>query len=320
MLAPIVLSPAAYAWQTGAPAPTPCLAVGQMSGLDIAEGTITLKSDSGRYSDIHYDRSTIFSDGKAMLPPLDLNVDDRVCVQAFADRPGGVTSHVLIVRRSSIDARDKADLLAWERDSVFGTVTSLDTGNRRLTLRTAGGSEVRVDAAGQVALWTLPAGAIDAVDAVPGDWKQITSGDALYVRGDRDARTGMVRARLVVAGGFRSFAGSIESMEPLTSQLRLRGFRSGRSRDVHFDFMPIYIVGMADRSGGRTLYQANVGDLDVGDSVLVLAKQDRQTGNIDALLLVTGFSRDAILRPQPGQSPDWIFNSVGLGGQQGASR
>jgi len=103
-------------------------------------------------------------------------------------------------------------------------------------------------------------------------------------------------------------------MYSLTEMLRLRDFRSGRSRSVHFDFRQIYIVGKASGLEGRHLYSATVGDLKEGDSVLVLARHDGEAGNVDGLL-ITGFSRDGIVGPAPGESSDWIFKAVGFGGQ-----
>jgi hypothetical protein len=314
----LTISPlVSYGWQTGASPTASCLAVGQMSGWDIVEHTLSLKSDSGHYSDMRYDDATVFTDGNVPLASLDVNVDDRICVQAFRDQPGGVASRVLIIRRAQIDSRDKADLMEWERDSIFGTVKALDADNGHIALRTPGGSELMIDVASSTAFWILAAEAIDSVDVVPGNWKTLTVGDALYVRGDRASGTGTIRARLLVAKGFRSFVGTLESMEPLTDSLGLRDFRSGRIRPIHFDFNQIYIVGSASRSAERRLYGATVGDLKEGDSVLVLARQDGQTGKIEGFVLLTGFSRDAIVRPAPGQSLDWIFDAIGLGTQPG---
>jgi hypothetical protein len=176
-------------------------------------------------------------------------------------------------------------------------------------------ADVLVDVAARAAFWILPTQAIDPADVVPGDWKKLTVGAALYVRGDRVSATGGIRARLIVAGGFRSLVGSIESMEPLTESLSLRDFRSGRIHSNQIDLTPIYIVARAGGSAERHLYSGTVGDLKKGDSVLFLACQDGQTGEIHGFALITGFSRDAIVRPAPGQASDWIFKAVGLGGR-----
>ena len=66
----------------------------------------------------------------------------------------------------------------------------------------------------------------------------------------------------------------------------------------------------------RHLYLATVGDLNEGDSVLILGRENGQTGNIDAFLLITGFSPGGVLQPGPGQSADWIFQAIGFGGRR----
>lgn len=124
-----------------------------------------------------------------------------------------------------------------------------------------------------------------------------------------------MRARMIVSGGFRSLAGSVESMDPLTKLLVLRDFQSGRSRRIHFDFMPIYVAGKTDApdSRDRRLYPATIGDLKTGDSVLILGRDNKQTGGADAFLLITGFSPGGVVQPGPGQSAEWIFKAVGFG-------
>jgi hypothetical protein len=124
-----------------------------------------------------------------------------------------------------------------------------------------------------------------------------------------------MQARLIVSGGFRSFTGSVESMEPLTGLVQLRDFGSGRGRPVHFDFMSIYVMGEDATAGARDrhLYPATIGDLKEGDCVLIPGRENDQTGDTEALLLITGFTRGGFLEPRLGQSPDWIFHAIGFG-------
>jgi hypothetical protein len=314
IFAVFALSLLAYARQTGASPTAPCLAVGQMSSWDALDRMLTVKSDAGDFFDLHYEDSSTFTDGKTTLAPQDLNMDDRLCVETFGDPGQSVASHVLVTRRFEIDLRDRQGLLEWQRDSVFGTVKSMDTTNDRIAVRTPRGPDVMIDAVGPIASWTLPAQARDPADVIPSNWEKLTVGDEIYIRGDRVPGTGAIRARVIVSGGFRSFVGSIESMDPLKEFLHLRDFRSGSSRSMHFDFIPIYIVGSVSRSADRHLYSATAGDLNEGDSVLVLGREDEKTGRIDAFLLITGFSRDGIVQAGPGQSSDWIFKALGFGG------
>jgi hypothetical protein len=82
--------------------------------------------------------------------------------------------------------------------------------------------------------------------------------------------------------------------------------------------MSIYLVGKNDAPGARDrhLYLATVADLNESDSVLILGRENHQTGDIEAFLLITGFSARGVLQPGPGQSPDWIFQAVGFGGSR----
>jgi hypothetical protein len=322
LLSLLALPVLAQAWQTAGPPAAECQRAGQVLGWDLLEHTLTLKSDSGHYSDFRYDDSTTFTSADATFRPDELgileglSIDDRLCVEAFRADKQEIASRVRVTLRSEIDAQDKRELVRWQSEGLFGTVKSLDTGNHKITVSVSSSPDVSVDAAGPVGFWTLPTAADDPADAIRGSWDTLAAGDAIYVRGERLFGAQTIRARLIVSGGFRSFAGSIEAMEPLTDLLRLRDFHSGRSRPVHFDFMPIYNVGRTTAPGApdRRLYPATVGDLKKGDSVLILGRENSQTGGIEAFLLITGFSPGGVVQPGPGQSTDWILQAVGFGG------
>ena len=314
----------AQAWQTTTPPVAACQVAGQVAGWDILDHTLSLKSDSGHYSNFRYDGSTVFTSGEAILRPDQLgivealNIDDRLCVESFRTDSQEMASRIRVTSRAEIDARDKRELIRWQAESLFGTIKSLDRANHGITVSVSASSDVSVDAAGSVTFWILPAAADEPSDTVRGGWESLAPGDAIYVRGERVTGMPTMRARLIVSGGFRSFAGSVESMEPLTSVLQLRDFRSGRTRPVHFDFMSIYVVGKNTVPGARDrrLYPATVGDMKEGDSVLILGRENDQTGVIDAFLLITGFSPGGVLQSGPGQSADWIFQAIGLGGSR----
>jgi hypothetical protein len=310
--------------ETTTPPAVPCRAAGQVAGWDVLAHTINLKSDSGNYFDFRYDGTTTFTSGDATLKPDELgllewlNIDDRLCVEAFGADGQKIASRVRVTSRAEIEARDRRELLRWQADSLFGTVKTLDPANHRITVSVPASPDVSVNAAGSVAFWVLPAAADDPADTVHGSWESLAAGEAIYVRGERVPGMPTMRARLIVSGGFRSFAGSVESMDPLTNVLNLRDFRSGRTRPVHFDFMSIYVVGKnaASGAGDRRLYPGTVGDMKKGDSVLILGRENDQTGDIDAFLLITGFSPGGVLQPGPGQSADWVFEAIGFGGHR----
>jgi hypothetical protein len=189
-----------------------------------------------------------------------------------------IASRVWVTYRAEIDTRDNRELVRWQSEALFGAVKALDPANHRITVRVSPSTDVSVDAAGSVAIWILPTAANDPSHAVSGGWESLAIGDAIYVRGEHATGMPTMRARMVVSGGFRSFAGSVESMDPLTELPVVRDFRSGRDRPVHFDFLPIYLAGKNEASGAhdRRLYLATIGDWNEGDSVLILGRENHR--------------------------------------------
>ena len=117
-----------HAWHTATPPADVCQAVGQVSGWGIHERTFTLQSDSGHYSNYRYDDSTKFTNGEVPIAQdvLDLNIDDRLCVEAFSPGKQDVATRVRVTFRSEIDAQDKRELVRWQSESLFGVVKSWD--------------------------------------------------------------------------------------------------------------------------------------------------------------------------------------------------
>jgi hypothetical protein len=122
----------ARAWQSTTLPVAACQAAGQIAGWDLLEHTLTLKTDSGHYSDFRYDGSTTFTtDGATFRPdelgiPEGLSIDDRLCVEAFRADNKEIASRVRVTLRGEIDARDKRELIFWQSEALFGTVKALD--------------------------------------------------------------------------------------------------------------------------------------------------------------------------------------------------
>jgi len=150
----------AHAWQTAAPPAAGCQAAGQVFGWDLLEHTLSLKSDSGHYSDFRYNDSTIFINGEAILTPqeLNINIDDRLCVEAFRTDKQEIASRVRVTLRSDIDAQDRRELVRWQSESLFGTVKSWDARDHKISVSVSTLPDVSVDAAGPITFWSLPTG------------------------------------------------------------------------------------------------------------------------------------------------------------------
>lgn len=313
--------------EKNAPSGQPCRLVGQVFGADRVARSFILKLDNGDLTNVSYDDSTAFlragTSTQAGLPrvsPGELGLGDRLCVDPAQVGSRPRASRVLVTFRTDIAARGKSELIRWQAHSVFGIVSALDQQTHRITLDVSNNGSrqsLTVDASGKAAYWIFPRGSTELVDAVHSSWDRISAGDAIYVHGHRDIESGPLLAGLIIAGGFRSFVGEIESIEALNSLVRIRDFVSGKTRLVSIGFNRIYVVGRPPGSYGadeRKLYRSfSFSDLRPNDSVLVLGREEGQSDRLLSLALITGFSSFGAFAPEHTQQMHWIFESLGIG-------
>jgi hypothetical protein len=165
------------------------------------------------------------------------------------------------------------------------------------------------------AYWFFPRNSIRLGDAVAGSFDRVALGDRLYVRGAKTATNQNFAASLIVSGGFRSFAATIETMETLDEQLHVRLVLSGNRRTVHIELGNLYAVA---RAGGvapgdaRRLYRISAADLQPGDTVLILGI-NQAPDSLRASALIAGFSPFGGLPPDPSQQMRWILDNIPLG-------
>jgi hypothetical protein len=196
-------------------------------------------------------------------------------------------------------------------------VSGLDRKSGRLTLAVSTGGKhasYSVDLNPNAAYWFFPRDAAGLGEAVAGSLDLISSGDTLYVRGAKGASSESFVASLIISGGFRSFAATIEPTGPLDALLHVRLVLSGNSRIVHIAPGEFYVIGRAGGTGNgkRRLYQMSVADLQRGDTVLILGI-DQGDGSLRACAMIAGFSPSRVLPSDPSQQMRWIFDNIALG-------
>jgi hypothetical protein len=291
-----------------------CRIGGQVFFADAVDRTITVKTDSGDLVNFSYDHGTSFvraGSRSEAVPPEALNTGDRLCVGT--SEPPMVT----VTPRREIDAEQKKELAAWQGDSLYGVVAGVNREARRITLAVSAGDKTAthsIDVSSNAAYWVFPHDTIRLRDAVPGSLDRVATGDTLYVRGTKRGASQTFAASLIVSGGFRSFAATIESMEILDEQMHVRLILSGRRQKVHVNLGELYTIGRvgAATSEARRLYRISAGDLQPGDTVLILGIGEG-TESLRACALIAGFSPFGSLPPDPGQQLRWIFDNVPLG-------
>jgi hypothetical protein len=290
-----------------------CRIGGQVFFADAVDRTITVKTDSGDLVNFTYDHATRFvtAGSRAEGSPPEFNTGDRVCVGT--SEPLMVT----VTPRREIDAEQKKELAAWQGDSLYGVVTGVDRETRRINLAVSAGAKTAthsVDVSPNAAYWFFPHDTIRLRDAAPGSLDRVATGDTLYVRGTKRGASQTFAASLIVSGGFRSFAATIESMEILDEQMHVRLILSGRRQTVHVNLGELYTIGRvgAATSEARRLYRISAGDLQPGDTVLILGIGEGPD-SLRACALIAGYSPFGSLPPDPSQQLRWIFDNVPLG-------
>src|SRR4029077_1937228 len=129
-----------------------------------------------------------------------------------------------------------------------------------------------VDVSPNAAYWFFPRNTIGLGDAVTGSLDRVAPGDTLYVRATKGNTSQNFVASLIVSGGFRSFAATIETMETLDELLHVRLVLSGDRRTVPVGSGELYTIGQAGGaavgSAGR-FYRIAAADLHPGHTVLI---------------------------------------------------
>jgi hypothetical protein len=293
-----------------------CRIAGQIFFADVVDHTITLKTDSGDLVNFSYDGATSFLlAGSGSQPDVDatrvlpeqLNNGDRLCVGT--SEPPVIT----VTRRRDIDARQKKEVAAWQADSLYGVVSGLDRNARRITLDVSAGDRninYSVDVSPGAAYWLFPRNTIGLSDAVTGSLDQVAPGDTLYVRGTKDSASQKFVANLIVSGGFRSFAATIETIKPLDELLDVHLVLSGNRRAVHISPGELFAIGQAGAAGKvRQLYRIAAADLHPGDTVLILGVNEGPD-SLSACALIAGFSPFRVVPPDSSQLMRWIFDNL----------
>jgi hypothetical protein len=309
-------------WLTSLVRAQNCRIAGQVFFADAIDHTISVKTDSGDLVNFNYDDATNFliagsgsqQDTRAnRIPPEDLNNGDRLCVGT--PEPPVVT----VTPRRKIEAQQKKEVADWQADSVYGIVSGVDQEARRITLTVSAGDKTKSYSVGvspTADYWIIPRDSIHLSDAVAGSLDRVAAGDTLYIRGKKSDAGREFVANLLVTGGFRSYAATIESMDTLNELMHVRLVLSGNHRIVHTGLGEFYAVGKvgSDAAGPKVhrLYRMDAADLRPGDTVLILGV-DEGGDSLRAFALIAGFSPFGVLPPDPSEQMRWVFDNVNLG-------
>lgn len=217
--------------------------VGEVTGVDVAGRSLTMKTDDGRQLTLMTDeRTAIFrvppgetrTENAARIALTDITTGARLFArgQVSSDGRSVVARQIVVTERGAAAASAGDD---WNARGVAGRVTALNAAKKEITLfaRSRGGAtELTVDASGSVRFLRYAPDSLNAQDAVPSSFAELRVGDQLRARGTASADGTRLKAEEVIAGSLLRTGGTVTSVNPSAGELTLKSSQTGDSITV----------------------------------------------------------------------------------------
>jgi hypothetical protein len=161
----------------------------------------------------------------------DLQVGDRILVggKASDDAKSIAASSIVVMKISDVETRHQQELHDWQKRGLGGIVSTVDAATQTVTISISGlGSAKSVAVHGSKAT-VFRRYAPDSVkfeDAKLSSLQEVHPGDQLRARGDRNADGTELAAEEIVTGAFRNVAGTINSVDAVTSTISVQDLLS----------------------------------------------------------------------------------------------
>ncbi len=229
---PIILAASPQAPAVAAPAPGTRIA-GTVTA--IAGNLLTVKDDKGNESKV-----TVQDSAKVMQVPAgatsiaaavkvtvqEIAVGDRVVARTAPapDGNGFVASTVITMKQADVAQKQQQDRKEWQTNGVSGLVKSVDPAAQTITISTGSGPTAKTLVVQASKTTTIRRYAPDSTkfdDAKPATLDQIKPGDQLRAKGEKNADGTEIAADAIVAGTFRSIAGTVISVDSAANTVTL---------------------------------------------------------------------------------------------------
>jgi hypothetical protein len=309
-----------------------CQIFGQVFGIDPLGGDMLVKSPSGDIGGLRFDQTTIFiraslntsPPAPAQITPAEVSDGDLVCARASGkwDSVAMAASQVVVASRPEIQKQQRAKLLLWSNAGVSGSVVKLNQkeGSFILERILPGGARgnLLVETSPSTQFRQYPTDATTVNAGAAGSWAQIRVGEKLYVRGDPGADGASIQARMILLGGFQALTAAIDSMDALAETVKLHDLSTGKPIQVHISPSDLFLLNpglsasqneIRESSRGRRLQTLDFGDLQAGDSVVLVGNPD-DSGWMRCIALIADFGE--IITPQSGGQVSWELGSMKL--------
>ena len=222
------------------PAITATRVFGKIAEINAPAGQMTVKTDAGSVVTVSVNDKTTYE----RMPPgetdrskatkitlTDIATGDGVYARGYvaADRKSVPAQDVIVVSQSDIAKKQEKERLEWRQRGLSGVIASLNPQTKEITVTTrsaAGSVPVIIPVTDKVRLRRYAPDSIKFSDAKKSSFEELKVGDQLRAKGDKSEDGSHFAAEEIVTGSFRTVGGSVVSVDPAASEIKLNDIQT----------------------------------------------------------------------------------------------
>jgi hypothetical protein len=218
-------------------------AIGEVTAIDATAKQVTVKSDSGLLVTVILDDKSLYLrtrpgattlEGATTITLADIRIGDRIYARGTVaqDQKSIATRQLVVMTKADIAEKQDRDREEWRRRGVVGTVSALNPETKEITLQVrsfAGAQPVTIAAgSGNVKFRRYAPDSVRFADAKPSSLAEIKVGDQLRAKGEKSEDGTRFTPEEIVTGSFRSIRGSVLSVDPQASEIKVKDMTTGQ--------------------------------------------------------------------------------------------
>lgn len=221
--------------------------IGEVTSIDGASKQIKLKGDDGAAYTVTLSDSTAF----LRIPPGEKDIKKAAKI-AFSDVAVGdralargpieedtktVPARTLVIMtKADLAQKHEHDRSEWQTRGVTGVVSALNAASKEVTITTRGREPktIVIDASAADLRRYAP-DSVKFTDAKPSSFTELQPGDTVRALGDKNEDGARLKAEELVSGSFQTIAGTVESVDPQSGEVRLTNLQTKKPLLVHIN-------------------------------------------------------------------------------------
>jgi hypothetical protein len=212
--------------------------IGEIVSIDAPGKQIQLKGDDGGVYTVTLSDNTSF----LRIPPgetdlkkagkiafADVMVGDRALARGPLEEATKTVPArtIVIMTKGDLAQKQERDRADWQRRGITGVVASVNAETKEVTVATRGRdpTTVTVDASAAAFRRYAP-DSVKFADAKPSSFADVQPGDTVRALGNKNEDGTRLKAEEVISGSFETIAGTVDSVDPATGEVRITNLQT----------------------------------------------------------------------------------------------